>query len=305
MKRNQTHMKPSITISLLVSLLVLSCNSGDSEFDATGTFEATETIVSAEANGRILSLRVEEGDDLAEGAQVGYIDSAQLYLTRRQLVENQKAVLAGRPNMKTQMESTRKEIESTRLDQKRMENLVKAQVANQKQLDDVNAHLSVLEARLAAQENSLNTSILTLNQQSSAISAQLAAVEDQLKKSRIVNPIAGTVLTKYAMANEVATLGRPLYRIADIRVMTLRAYVTGDQFSAIKLNQKVKVFVDEKEGKYREYEGLVFWINDRAEFTPKTIQTRAERANLVYAVKIRVQNDGLLKWGMYGEVKFQ
>ena len=305
MKRNQTHMKPSITISLLVSLLVLSCNSGDSEFDATGTFEATETIVSAEANGRILSLRVEEGDDLAEGAQVGYIDSAQLYLTRRQLVENQKAVLAGRPNMKTQMESTRKEIESTRLDQKRMENLVKAQVANQKQLDDVNAHLSVLEARLAAQENSLNTSILTLNQQSSAISAQLAAVEDQLKKSRIVNPIAGTVLTKYAMANEVATQGRPLYRIADIRVMTLRAYVTGDQFSAIKLNQKVKVFVDEKEGKYREYEGLVFWINDKAEFTPKTIQTKAERANLVYAVKIRVQNDGLLKWGMYGEVKFQ
>ena len=305
MKRKQTHMKPSITISLLVSLLVLSCNSGDSEFDATGTFEATETIVSAEANGRILSFRVEEGDDLAEGAQVGYIDSAQLYLTRRQLVENQKAVLAGRPNMKTQMESTRKEIESTRLDQKRMENLVKAQVANQKQLDDVNAHLSVLEARLAAQENSLNTSILTLNQQSSAISAQLAAVEDQLKKSRIVNPIAGTVLTKYAMANEVATLGRPLYRIADIRVMTLRAYVTGDQFSAIKLNQKVKVFVDEREGKYREYEGLVFWINDKAEFTPKTIQTKAERANLVYAVKIRVQNDGLLKWGMYGEVKFQ
>ena len=305
MKRNQTHMKPSITISLLVSLLVLSCNSGDSEFDATGTFEATETIVSAEANGRILSFRVEEGDDLAEGAQVGYIDSAQLYLTRRQLVENQKAVLAGRPNMKTQMESTRKEIESTRLDQKRMENLVKAQVANQKQLDDVNAHLSVLEARLAAQENSLNTSILTLNQQSSAISAQLAAVEDQLKKSRIVNPVAGTVLTKYAMANEVATQGRPLYRIADIRVMTLRAYVTGDQFSAIKLNQKVKVFVDEKEGKYREYEGLVFWINDKAEFTPKTIQTKAERANLVYAVKIRVQNDSLLKWGMYGEVKFQ
>ena len=305
MKRKQTHMKPSITISLLVSLLVLSCNSGDSEFDATGTFEATETIVSAEANGRILSFRVEEGDDLAEGAQVGYIDSAQLYLTRRQLVENQKAVLAGRPNMKTQMESTRKEIESTRLDQKRMENLVKAQVANQKQLDDVNAHLSVLEARLAAQENSLNTSILTLNQQSSAISAQLAAVEDQLKKSRIVNPVAGTVLTKYAMANEVATQGRPLYRIADIRVMTLRAYVTGDQFSAIKLNQKVKVFVDEKEGKYREYEGLVFWINDKAEFTPKTIQTKAERANLVYAVKIRVQNDSLLKWGMYGEVKFQ
>ena len=162
-----------------------------------------------------------------------------------------------------------------------------------------------MEARLAAQENSLNTSILTLNQQSSAISAQLAAVEDQLKKSRIVNPIAGTVLTKYAMANEVATLGRPLYRIADIRVMTLRAYVTGDQFSAIKLNQTVKVFVDEREGKYREYEGLVFWINDKAEFTPKTIQTKAERANLVYAVKIRVQNDGLLKWGMYGEVKFQ
>jgi HlyD family secretion protein len=298
-------MKPSITISLLVSLFAWSCNKGDNEFDATGTFEATETIVSAEANGRILSLRVEEGDNLAEGAQVGYIDSTQLYLTRLQLLENQKAVLAGRPNMKTQMESTRKEIESTRLDQKRMENLVKAQVANQKQLDDVNAHLSVLEARLAAQENSLNTSILTINQQSSAISAQLAAVEDQLKKCRIVNPVAGTVLTKYAMANEVASQGRPLYRVADIRVMNLRAYVTGDQFSAIKLNQKVKVFVDEKDGKYREYEGLTYWINDKAEFTPKTIQTKAERANLVYAVKIRVQNDGLLKWGMYGEVKFQ
>ncbi len=289
----------------LILVCLIACNNSDSEFDATGNFEAIETIISAEANGRILDLKLEEGDLLAAGAKVGYIDSTQLYLTKLQLIESKKAVLSGRPNVKTQMESTKKEIESARIDQQRLQNLVKAEVANQKQLDDVNARLAVLEARLAAQQNSLSTSISSLDQQGSAIAVQLASVEDQLSKCKIVNPVSGTVLTKYAMMNEMVSTGRPLYKIADLSTMNLRAYVTGDQFANIKLNQKVKVFVDETKDKFREYEGEVIWINDKAEFTPKTIQTRDERANLVYAVKIRVKNDGYLKWGMYGEVKLK
>ncbi len=273
-------------------------------FDATGTFEATEIIVSSEAAGKLLAFNLEEGQVLQTGQKIGAIDSTQLYLTRLQLRENQKAVLAGKPDIKTQMEATKKEIENARVEKNRIENLVKGEVASQKQLDDINTKIAVLESRLAAQQSSLNTTTSTLTQQANAINAQLAMVEDQLKKCNIINPVDGTVLTKYAMQNEMTAPGKALYKIADLSSVILRAYISGSQLSQIKLGQSVKVLVDAPDDGYKEYTGTITWVSDKAEFTPKTIQTKDERANLVYAVKINVKNDGYLKLGMYGEVKF-
>lgn len=294
----------SYPMYLLVAMLVITCNNKNNKFDATGTFEATEVIVSSEASGKLLVFNLEEGQVLRSGEKIGAIDSTQLYLTKLQLRENQKAVLSGKPDIQTQLEATRKEIENTRFEKTRIENLVKGNVASQKQLDDINTKLAVLESRLAAQKSSLKTTTLTLTEQSNAINAQMAMVQDQLKKCTIINPINGTVLTKYAMQNEMTMPGKALYKIADLSSVILRAYVSGSQLSEIKLGQSVKVLVDAPEDGYKEYTGTITWVSDKAEFTPKTIQTKDERANLVYAVKIHVKNDGYLKLGMYGEVKF-
>jgi len=292
------------TVLILSGVVLFSCNNNNSEYDATGTFEADEVIISAEASGKILAFHLEEGQVVKQGEQVGFIDTTQLHLSKLQLRENQKAVLAGRPNTRTQIEATKKEIENVQLEKTRVANLVKGEVASQKQLDDINSKLSVLEARLAAQQNSLTTTTTTLNEQSNAIDIQLAIVQDQLNRCKIINPVGGTVLAKYAMQNEMTLPGKALYKIADLNTIILRAYISGNQLSQIKLGQTVKVLVDAPDGGYKEYAGTISWVSDKAEFTPKTIQTKEERANLVYAVKINVKNDGYLKLGMYGEVKF-
>jgi HlyD family secretion protein len=291
------------TALLFTGLCLLSCGGNKSDFDAMGTFEADEVIVSAEAAGKILAFDVEEGKTLTAGQQVGAIDSTQLRFTFIQLQENQKAVRAGMPDVQTQINATKKEIENGQSEKRRVENLVKGQVANQKQLDDVNLKIAVLEARLAAQQNSLNSTGTTLREQASAIDAQLAMVKDQLKKCRIVNPVNGTVLARYAMANEMTAPGKPLYKTADLSSVILRAYVSGNQMAGLKLGQTVNINVDAASGGYKTYQGTLAWISEKAEFTPKTIQTKEERENLVYAVKINVKNDGYLKLGMYGEVK--
>jgi HlyD family secretion protein len=292
-------------ISPVLTVILFACSTAENEFDATGTFEASETIVSSEVSGKILAFSIEEGQALKQGQKVGSIDSTQLHLTALQLRENQKAVQAGKPNVSTQIEATKKEIHTVQIEKARIENLVKGEVASQKQLDDVNAKLAVLEARLAAQQNSLSVTTSTLTEQSNAINAQLAMVKDQLSKCTITNPLDGTVLTKYAMQDEVTVPGKALYKIADLSSLILRVYVSGSQLSEIKLGQSVDVFVDAADGKYKNYSGAITWISDKAEFTPKTIQTKDERANLVYAVKIRVKNDGYLKLGMYGEIKLK
>ena len=297
-----THMKSSLY--LFTVLLLFSCSNNNGKFDATGTFEATETIVSSEATGKLLSFTLEEGEVLKKDQKVGAIDSTQLYLTKLQLRESQKAVLAGKPDIRTQVEATKREIENTLVEKRRIENLVKGEVANQKQLDDINTKLAVLEAKLAAQQSSLKTTTSTLTEQSNAIAVQMSMVQDQLAKCNIINPMEGTVLTKYAMQNEMTLPGKALYKIADLSTLILRAYVSGDQLPQFKLGQEVDVLVDAAEGEYKTYKGTITWVSDKAEFTPKTIQTKDERANLVYAVKINVKNDGFLKLGMYGEVKF-
>lgn len=303
MKRT-TSMKKVIAITFGLGVILSGCTTDGSESDASGTFEATEVIVSAEANGKLLTLAVEEGQAVKKGEQVGAIDSTALHLNKLQLVQNQRAVLAGRQDVKTQLESLRRELANAIADQKRIENLVKGQVASQKQLDDANLRIDVLKARIDAQENLLNTNNTALSEQGKTIAAQLASVEDQLRRCRVINPVEGTVLTKYSEAFEMTGVGKPLYKIADLSQVLLRAYISNDQQSKVKIGQKVKVLVDNGDEAMKNYEGTVQWVSDKAEFTPKTIQTREERANLVYAVKIAVKNDGLLKIGMYGEVVF-
>ena len=298
-------MKNSIISIFFFALLIVSCKNENGMRDASGTFEAIETIVSAEANGKILELNIEEGNLIKQDQQVGYIDSLQLHLTRLQLMQNRKAILSGRPDVTTQIESLQKELENAMNDKKRIENLVKGEVASQKQLDDANTRVSVLQSKIDAQKSVLGTTTSTLNEQSNTVEFQLAQVEDQLRKCRIVNPVTGTVLTKYANAYEMVSTGKPLYKIADLSTIILRAYITGNQLPNIKLNQKVKVYTDDGKGGFKETEGSISWINDKAEFMPKTIQTKDERANMVYAIKINVKNDGAYKIGMYGEIKFQ
>lgn len=297
-------MKKSILRILLLCALPVSCNSDKNNHDASGTFEAVETIVSAEASGKILEFNLNEGDELSQGARIGYIDSTQLYLQRLQLSQNKKAILSGSPDIKTQIDVLEKELENALNDKNRIENLVKGEVASQKQLDDINTKIAVLKSKIVAQKNELERVSSTLTEQSNTVQVQLAQINDQLKKCTITNPTNGTVLTKYVEVNEMVPAGKPLYKIADLSTLVLRAYVTGNQFANLKLNQKVTVLIDSTENEYKEYVGIIEWISNKAEFTPKTIQTKEERANLVYAVKIRVKNDGLLKIGMYADVKF-
>lgn len=283
--------------------LTAACGNGNGDYDASGTFESTEIIVSAEANGKIMRFNVEEGDLLKDGQEVGYIDTVQLYLKKMQLLTSVKSVQSRRSDIAKQIAATKEQIAKAEKEKKRNENLLKSNAATQKQVDDINSQLAVLQKQLAAQISTLQNGNQSVTEESSAMEIQVAQVEDQLQKSHIISPISGTVLSKYAEAGELATQGKPLFKIADIENMYLRAYIIADQITQMKLGQEVKVFADYGEDGKREYTGKVTWISDKAEFTPKTIQTRDERANLVYAVKIAVKNDGYLKIGMYGEVK--
>jgi HlyD family secretion protein len=303
MNTNKLYLIFAAMLPLMLSLV--SCGGSKIDPDASGTFEATEVIVSAEANGKILSFNAEEGTTLEAGQAVGVIDSTQLYLRKRQLLANTKAVESRRPEIGKQIASLQQQIATQKTEKRRFENLVKAGAANQKQLDDINSGLALLERQLVAQQSSLSTSDRGLIEDASAFKAQIDQLNDQLAKCRIVNPLSGTVLTKYVESNEVTAQGKPLYKIADTQHMKLRAYITNAQLSQVKLGQTVKVYIDKGDNDLKEYSGRIEWISDKAEFTPKTIQTKDERANLVYAMKIAVKNDGLIKIGMYGEVKLK
>lgn len=293
---------------IVIGVIILSglqgCRTESSEGDASGTFEATEIIVSAEVNGKVLALDLTEGQTLTRGQVVGMIDSTTLYLNKVQLLQSQKAVLAGRQDIDAQVDGLRKELNNAQADQLRIENLVKGQVASQKQLDDANLRVETLKARIKAMESQLQTANSSISEQGRSISAQLSLINDQLRRCRISNPVEGTVLTKYCEAYEMTAVGKPLYKVADLGSMMLRAYISNDQQAKVKVGQAAKVRVDSGDGTMKTYDGVVQWINDKAEFTPKTIQTKDERVNLVYAIKVAVKNDGYLKIGMYGEVGF-
>ncbi|MFR4305472.1 MAG: HlyD family secretion protein [Bacteroides thetaiotaomicron] len=282
--------------------MLSACGNGTPDYDATGTFEATEVIVSAEAAGKLLQLEVEEGTRLKAGEEVGLVDTVQLYLKKLQLEASMKSVESQRPDLAKQIAATKQQITTAQREKKRVENLLAAGAANQKQLDDWDAQVTLLQRQLIAQESSLMKSTNSLTEQGNSVSIQVAQVEDQLNKCHIQSPIEGTVLAKYAEAGELASVGKPLFKVGEVDRMYLRAYVTSEQLSQVKLGDKVTVYSDYGNSEQKAYPGVVTWISDRSEFTPKTILTKNERANLVYTVKIAVKNDGSLKIGMYGGV---
>ena len=284
--------------------MLSACGNGTPDYDATGTFEATEVIVSAEAAGKLLQLEVEEGTRLKAGEEVGLVDTVQLYLKKLQLEASMKSVESQRPDLAKQIAATKQQITTAQREKKRVENLLAAGAANQKQLDDWDAQVTLLQRQLIAQESSLMKSTNSLTEQGNSFSIQVAQVEDQLNKCHIQSPIEGTVLAKYAEGGELASVGKPLFKVGEVDRMYLRAYVTSEQLSQVKLGDKVTVYSDYGNSEQKAYTGVITWISERSEFTPKTILTKNERANLVYAVKIAVENDGALKIGMYGGVKF-
>ncbi|SEF52106.1 HlyD family secretion protein [Parabacteroides chinchillae] len=295
-------MKHLILFSLVA--LLAACNGNKKDFDATGAFESTEVMVSSEATGKIMELNIEEGDRLNAGDVVGYVDSTQLYFRKMQLMAGLRSVDIRKPDIHKQIATLEQQIAVARSEQQRMENLVKAKAGNQKQVDDLVNNIKVLQKQLDAQYSTLDKTKGGADADAESIQYQIMQLDDQLQKSRITNPVTGTVLVKYAETGEVTTAGKPLYKIADIDLLYLRAYVTGDQLSQLKLNQPVHVFADFGDKERREYPGVITWISDKSEFTPKGIQTKDERANLVYAIKIAVKNDGYLKIGQYGETVF-
>lgn len=299
-------MKKTLTYSslLVLALAMTACGKGNKVYDASGVFESTEVTVSAEGNGKIMSLDLQEGDRLEAGAVVGCIDTVQLYLSKIQLEASRRAVGSGRLNISRQIAALESQIAKQRQELDRFTKLEQAGASNRKQVEDIQAQIDILERQLAAQKESLQNTNSNVSGQADALEAQMAQLEDRIRKCVITSPVSGTVLAKYSEAGELAVQGRALFKVADLDNIRLRAYITADQLTNVKLGQAVKVYADQGTSGRKEYDGTLIWISDKAEFTPKTIQTRDERANLVYAVKIAVKNDGLIKLGMYGEVKF-
>lgn len=309
-------MKQTI-ILLLAAAFVLSC-SKKTEYDASGNFEADEVIVSAQQNGVLQTYTIKEGQQLQPGSNVGQIDVSVLKIQKQQ-TEASIAALSQKtvaPNDQAELVRRQLEVQQAQLDQQlkertRTENLVKADAATRKQLDDINAAIIQLKRQIAVTAQQLKLNTYNTDVQNKSILSEkgplekaAAQLQEQIDKGQIINPLKGTVLTNYALRGEMQTIGKPLYKIANTDYLDLKAYVTGNQLPQIKVGQKVKVRIDDGKEGYKEYPGTISWISATSEFTPKTIQTKDERANLVYAIKVHVKNDGFLKIGMYGEVIF-
>ena len=289
-------------VCIAAAALAMSCGT-EAEFDAQGSFEATEVVVSAEAAGRILWFDAEEGTAVEPGVRIGQIDTLQLDLQRRQLEAQQAALLASRPDIRAQAAALREQIAKQERELTRVQNLLRDGAATTKQRDDIEAQIRILQSQLSAALSSLDKSTVTIDGNAAVVEAQIAALDDRITRCRIASPIAGVVLAKYAEAGELAAVGKPLLKVADLEHLYLRAYFTSEQLAAIRVGDAVTVTADFGGDQRYDYEGRITWISPESEFTPKTIQTRDSRANLVYATKIAVQNDGRLKIGLAGEVR--
>ncbi len=288
-----------------LGLLFTSCSNKDKDYDASGAFESVETIVSTESAGTLMQFDVEEGQTLNKNQWIGYIDSTQLYYKKQQLQAQIVSVTSQQPDIPVQVASLQEQLKEAEKNRDRFANLVKSNAATQQQLDDANTQVEVIKKQIDALKSTLGINSTTILKNVAPLESQIDQINDQLKKCKIINPVHGTVLTKYSENHEIVNPGKALYKIAETDTLILRAYITGAQLSNIKLGQKVNVRSDQGADKYRQYSGIVYWISDKSEFTPKTIPTKDERADLVYAIKVRVVNDGFLKIGMYGEVKFE
>lgn len=294
----------TLSSSLVLIVFISSCKNNSTTYDASGAFEAEEVIISSGAIGNILQFNVEEGQVLQAGQFLGYVDSIQLSLKKQQVESQVKALLSRKPDIAAQLSALQEQLKTSEREKLRINNLVKADAATTKQLDDINAQIEIIRRQIDAQKSTLEISSTSITKDAGPLYSQIDQLEDQITKCRIINPINGTVLTKYAQAHEMTNTGKALYKIADLSTIILRVYISGNQLAQVKLNQKVTVLTDDGNGGFKSKEGVVSWINEKAEFTPKTIQTKDERANMVYAVKVKVQNDGSYKIGMYGQIKF-
>lgn len=308
--------KTFIAVGLV--LIATACGNGKTEYDATGTFEATEVTVAAKASGELKALSIDEGASVKENQTVGTIDAFQLLQKQDelaaagvQLEANAAAANSRRLDLQKQLASIAQQIVNAEHEQQRFEELVRDGAAPRKQLDDINNQVKVLQRQLEATRDQIRSNNASLEQQAKAIQAQRQGLEaqkrqvdDQIGNTRVQSPIAGTILEKYVEQGEFVTVGKPLFKVADTQQMFIRAYVTSTQLRGIKIGQKVKVMADYGDNQKKTYDGTIAWISSRSEFTPKTILTDDERADLVYAIKVRFKNDGYAKIGMYGEVKF-
>ena len=302
---------------LIATTAILSCNKNKNNSDASGTFEADEVVVSSELAGKILSFNVQEGLQIPKDSVVGEVDAKNISLQQEQVEASIKALNEKTSNVQPQVQllQNQLEVQQSQLnnllhEKTRIENLLKADAATGKQLDDIKYQIDVAGKQIAVTQQQINVQLNNTSTQNRSILSEadplkkrVAQLQDQVQRANIINPVTGTVITKYAEPGEITAAGKALYKIADLSSLNLRAYITGTQLSQVKLGQTIKVLIDDGAKKYKEYNGSITWISDKAEFTPKTIQTKEERANLVYAIKVKVKNDGYLKIGMYGEVK--
>ncbi len=325
-------MKKIFIIPLWALLGITACKTVENPFDATGTFEATEIIVSSEVNGKVLRFDAEEGADLKAGQALVKIDVLNLELQKAQVEASIEAIGQKQNDARPDVAVLRQQVKAsdsqivtlqTQLkvlekEQARVARLLKAEAATPQQMDDLDGKVDVLQKQIAnaeAQkgiiEAQMEAAVQKVAIQNRGVSSErkplqkrVAQIDDQLRRADVINPSNGTLLSKYIYAGEFVSIGKPLYKLADLKEMVLRAYITGDQLAQVKVGQRVAIFVDEDATSYKEYSGQISWISSKAEFTPKTIQTKDERANLVYAIKVKVPNDGYLKIGMYGELNF-
>jgi HlyD family secretion protein len=294
-------MKRYHGLFIIAITLLSACSGNNGKSDAYGTFESTEVTISTETAGKLIFLNTDEGQVLKKGDTIALVDTVQLALRRDEIIAQKKSESTKLDNITAQIKVIEEQKKTSQVDKDRLMKLFKDGAATQQQMDNVNGLLAVYDKQVSSIETQ-NAQVLN---EDAAYTKQIAQINDQIKRSLIINPDDGTVLTKYAEASEVVTLGKPLYKIADLTDIYLRIYVSGSQLPQIKLGQKVKVLVDKNEKENKEYEGIITWISSSSEFTPKIIQTKEERVNLVYAVKVKVKNDGTLKIGMPGEVRFQ
>ena len=292
-----------IMMSALSVLLISACGNRNDEYDASGIFETTDVIVSARGTGEIMSLNVEEGQTVKANMPLGHLDTTQLVLKKQQMMSGRDAADSRRLDTSRQIASLKQQISNLQVEHARFSALLEDGAATGKQVDDIANQIAVLNKQLTAMEEQLSAANSSISGQTATFDAQIGQVEDMMRQAVIVSPIDGVILSKFAETGEFAAPGRALFKVADISSMKLRAYVTADLLTRLKIGQHVKVYADSGERGRKEYDGVVSWISSEAEFTPKTIQTRSERSNLVYAIKISVSNDGLIKRGMYGDVK--
>lgn len=308
-----------LIVSLSAVLLLSACTNAKEKFDAQGVFESNEIMVSAEQSGKLQNFAIQEGDSVQANQLVATIDSANLTLQKAQLIASKAALSQKLTDINPQIALLNKQMEvqltqenNILLERSRVENLLKNDAATKKQLDDINFQLATIEKQILVTKQQLNVQVNNIGTQNRAIMSEASPiqkkidqVQDLINKTNVLNPIKGIVLTTYVNAGEMVAAGKPLYKVANLDYLTLRIYITGDQLSKIAIGNPIKVLVDKDKNEYEHLQGKVIAIASKAEFTPKTIQTKDERANLVYAVKVQVKNNGLLKIGMYGEVQFQ